>query len=185
LGRAWRNAAGVGLSIALLVLALPASAASNKALRQAGNILIIALPASAVGVTLLHKDWKGLGEFVFAAGLTVGSAYALRQLIHERRPDHSDFQSMSPPDLALADSAGDYLWNRYGWRYGVPAYVGRFVVSYALSDARKNHWYDTLASGALAYGFNYAFVTRYRRSRVHVAIEPEPGGASLRISMNL
>ena len=164
--------------------ALPAAAA-GKSLRNAGNILVVALPVSAVGVSLLHNgDWRGLSQFAVSAGLTVGAAYALRQAIRVRRPDHSDFNSFSPPDVALADSSAAYLWQRYGWRYGVPAYIGRFVVSYALSDDKKNHWYDTLASSALAFGFNYAIVTRYHPQRYRVSLEPEPNGASLHFTMN-
>ena len=106
---------------------------------------------------------------------------ALREIVRIRRPDHSDFQCFTPPDLALADSAGDYLWDRYGWKYGVPAYAARFLVSYALSDAKKNHWYDTAASAALAYGFNYALVSRYHERPVRVSFDPEPNGASLHL----
>ncbi len=174
----------LGIAAALLAPYGPAEAA-DASLRKAGNILTIALPVGAVGVSLLHDgDWKGIGEFALSAGLTVGSAYALRQLVRERRPDKTDFDSMAPPDVALADASADYLWSRYGWRYGVPAYAARFVVSYALSDAKKNHWYDTFASSALAFGFNYAIVTRYHPHRYHIALEPEPNGASLHFVMN-
>jgi hypothetical protein len=164
----------------------PAVAAPSKTLRNAGNILLVALPVTAVGVSLAHDgDWKGIGQFALAAGLTVGAAYALRATVRIQRPDHSDFNSFSPPDVALADSSASYLWQRYGWQYGVPAYVARAVVSYALSDAKKNHWYDTLASSALAFGFNYALVTRYHPNRSYnVSVDPEPGGASVHLTMN-
>ena len=183
---------GVALRRAILVcaaLVIPASAsaaAPDSSLRKAGNILTVALPVTAIGVTLLHhRDWRGLGEFAVSAGLTVGAAYAIRQMVREQRPDHSDFHTLTPPDLALADASADYMWSRYGWRYGVPAYAASALVSYALSDAKKNHWYDTLASGALAFGFNYAIVDRYHEHRVHVTAGPTPsGGAMLRFAVN-
>jgi len=167
---------------ALLLLASPADAASTS-LRNAGNALIIALPVAAAGASALHRDWKGFGEFTISAALTVGTAYALRQMVRDRRPDHSDFRGFTPPDLALADSSADYLWNRYGWQYGVPAYAAQLVSSYALTDGKKNHWYDTLGSAALAFGFDYAIVSRYRSSRYHLRVEPQPNGASLRFVM--
>jgi len=168
---------------ALLAFATPASA-TNKALRNTGNYLLIALPATAIGVSLAHDgDWKGLGQFALAAGLTVGSAYALRSAVRIRRPDGSDMDSFSPPDVALADSSASYLWQRYGWHYGVPAYIARAIVSYALSDAKKNHWYDTLASSALSFGFNYALVTPYRARRYGFSVQPEQGGASVHFAM--
>jgi hypothetical protein len=176
----------IGLTALLALAAQPAAAAGDKTLRKTGNILLVALPVSAIGVSLLHDgDWKGIGQFALAAGLTVGSAYALRQAVRIRRPDHTDFDSFSPPDVALADASASYMWQRYGWKYGVPAYVARAVVSYALSDAKKNHWYDTLASSALAFGFNYAIVTRYHpQQRYNLSVEPEPNGASVHFSMN-
>ncbi|MEJ0027533.1 MAG: hypothetical protein WDN01_16025 [Rhizomicrobium sp.] len=168
---------------AAILLTAPPAFAADAGLRKAGNIINIALPVSAAGVALLHRDWKGFGEFAVAAGLTVGTTYALNQIVRIRRPDHSDFHSFAPPDLALADSSADFLWDRYGWQYGMPAYAARFVSSYALTDNKKNHWYDTLASAAVAYGFNYAIVTRYRPQRYRLSVEPEPNGASLHFVM--
>lgn len=182
LGVAFRRAIVV---CAALLIPASASAASGD-LRKVGNILTVALPVTAIGVSLLHhRDWRGLGEFAVSAGLTVGSAYMIRQMVRERRPDGSDFHTLTPPDLALADASADYMWSRYGWRYGVPAYLASALVSYSLSDAKKNHWYDTLASGALAFGFNYAIVDRYHERRVHVTAETTPhGGAMLRFAIN-
>ena len=175
------------LCLAAMALASTPASAASKALRNTGNILLVALPVSAVGVSLAHDgDWKGIGQFALAAGLTVGAAYALRSAVRIERPDRSDFNSFSPPDVALADSSASYLWQRYGWQYGVPAYAARFLVSYALTDAKKNHWYDTLASSALSFGFNYALVTRYhenRRYRMDVLPE-DGGGASVHFTMN-
>lgn len=175
-----------GLAALAAVVSSPAAAAGSKALRNTGNILLVALPVTAIGVSLAHDgDWKGIGQFALAAGLTVGSAYALRAAVRIQRPDHSDFNSFSPPDVALADSSASYLWQRYGWQYGVPAYAARFLVSYALTDADKNHWYDTLASSALSFGFNYALVTRYHDQRYRMSVQPQPGGgASVHFSMN-
>ncbi len=159
----------------------------DPSMRKAANIVTIALPITAIGVSLLHhRDWKGIGEFAVSAGLTVGSALIIRQIVRNQRPDHlGDFHSLTPPDLALADASSDYMWSRYGWRYGVPAYLASAFVSYALTDAKKNHWYDTLATGALAFGFNYAIVDRYRPGRYHVSAEAAPnGGAMVRFAVN-
>ncbi len=184
-GEVTRLAGVCGVALLACVVALPAAAA-DATLRHVGNAITIALPVTAIGVSLMHhRDWKGIGEFAVSTGLTVGAAYLLRQTVREQRPDHSDFHTMTPPDVALADASADYMWSRYGWRYGVPAYAGSLLVSYALSDDKKNHWYDTLASGALAFTFNYAFVERYRPQRYRLSVVPEPGGASLHFSMRL
>lgn len=139
---------------------------SQKTIENVGNGVALALPVVAGGVSLLHdQDWDGLGEFIEATGLTVGSALILKQIVHERRPDHSDYQSFPSDTAALADSSADYLWARYGWQYGLPAYAAALFVGYSRVDAKKHHWYDVAASGAIAFGFNYAFVTRYQGDR--------------------
>ncbi|HEX4303490.1 MAG TPA: hypothetical protein VHZ78_11915 [Rhizomicrobium sp.] len=179
---------GAFLACAFMLAAVPAAASStpDPSLRKAANIITIALPVTAIGVSLLHhEDWKGIEEFAVSAGLTVGTAYLLRQSIRDRRPDHSDYHGLTPPDLALADASSDYLWSRYGWRYGVPAWIASGVVSYALTDGRKNHWYDTLGTGVIAFGFNYALVDRYHPGRFHVSADPVPGGGGMvHVSMN-
>lgn len=187
MGRGFARACAVLFGgVALLAATVSPAAAAGSDLRKAGNIVVIALPAAAVGISLAHDgDWKGLGEFAISTGLTVGSAYLIRELVRENRPDHSDMHTLTPPDLALADASANYLWSRYGWKYGVPAYALRFVVSEGLTDAKKNHWYDTLATSALAFTFNYAFVTNWKdEQRYRFSVNPQPGGASLRFTMN-
>jgi membrane-associated phospholipid phosphatase len=135
---------------------------ADKGIEQAGTAVAIALPVAAVGVSLLHdRDWEGLGQFALSTGLTVGTALILKQVVREQRPDHSDFQSFPSDTTALAASSAAYMWDRYGWEYGLPALAATAFVGYSRVKARKHHWYDAAASGALAVGFNYAFVTHF------------------------
>ena len=172
---------------AVLVWAAPAAAATpSKHLEQAGTAIAIAMPIAAGTISLLHDgDWQGIKQLVIATGLTVGTAMLLKQIVHERRPDLSDDHSFPSETAALADSSTDYLWDRYGWRYGVPALLASTFVGYTRTNAKKHHWYDVAASGAIAFGFNYAIVTRYHPSgRYHVYADADPDGLHLRFAMN-
>jgi membrane-associated phospholipid phosphatase len=161
---------GTTLSCCLLssLLALhitPAAAGSNKSLETAGTAVAIAMPITATGISLMHHgDWDGVYELGASTALTVGTALILKQVVREERPDHSDFQSFPSDTAALAYSSADYLWGRYGWEWGVPAYAAAMFVGYSRVAAKKHHWYDVAASSALAFGFNYAIVTRYRNN---------------------
>ena len=105
----------------------PASASttissSDQTIGNAGTAVAIAMPLFAGGISLLHdQDWNGVFELSVSSGLTVGTALILKQIVHEQRPDHSDYQSFPSDTAALAYSSADYLWGRYGWEYGVPA----------------------------------------------------------------
>lgn len=171
-------------SMTLMILAFgstaPAEAASASKIETAGKAVAYALPLVAVGVSLAHhEDWDGVAELGVSTAATLGAAYLLSHIVREQRPDHSDFHSLPSDTAALADAPADYLWARYGWQYGVPAYAAAIFVGYSRVDARKHHWYDVAASSVIAFGVNYAIVTRYHennRYRFYGSADPDSVG---------
>ena len=159
---------------------VPAEAASTSKIETAGKAVAYALPLVAVGVSLAHhEDWDGVAELGVSTAATLGAAYLLSHIVREQRPDHSDFHSLPSDTAALADASADYLWARYGWQYGVPAYAAALFVGYSRVDAKKHHWYDVAASSVIAFGVNYAIVTRYHennRYRVYGSADPDSIG---------
>ena len=147
-------------AILCAALAVPAQAATTLSKRQKtiedlGTGVAIALPLIAGGVTLYKHDPKGSLQLITETILTVGTAYALKSIVRERRPDGSDFHSFPSETTALSASGSSFLWRRYGWEYGLPAFAATQFVSYSRVQADKHHWYDTLASSAIAVGYAY------------------------------
>jgi membrane-associated phospholipid phosphatase len=163
-----------------------AAAPIDKKIETAGTIVAVSLPMAAVGISLLHHhDWEGIAELTESTALTVGAALILKQIVREQRPDHSDFQSFPSETAALAYSPAYYLWDRYGWRYGVPAYAAALFVGYARVKSKQHHWYDVAASSALALGVNYALVTRYHASnRYSVYASADGDTVGIHFAMN-
>lgn len=148
------------LAAALLAAAIaPAQAVSTESL---GTDVAIALPLIAGGITAAKSDWTGMAELGLDGIATVGTAYGLKHIIKEKRPDGSDFQSMPSDTSALAFAPAQYLWDRYGWEYGLPAYAAAGFVAWSRVDARKHHWYDVVASAGLAFGYSKLITTRYQ-----------------------
>ena len=177
------------IGIALLLIApIPeaATAASMSKVETAGKAVAIALPLVSVGISLAHhEDWDGVAELSVSTAATLGVAYLINHVVREQRPDHSDFHSLPSDTAALADSSADYLWARYGWQYGVPAYAAAIFVGYSRVDAKKHHWYDVAASGLIAYGVNYAIVTRYHENRQYrVYGSADPDAIGIHFAMN-
>jgi membrane-associated phospholipid phosphatase len=179
------------LSIALALAApLPALAATpitsrEKAIENVGTGVAIALPVIAGGITLYKHDRKGLWQLAEETVLTVGTAYILKQIVRERRPDGSDWQSFPSETTALSASGSSYLWGRYGWRYGLPALAATEFVSWSRVQAKQHHWYDTLASSAIAGGYGYFITTPFeRRYRIHTELEMSPDGGMVHMSYN-
>ena len=171
---------------AMLMLPLQAEAAGNNTLTKAGDILRIALPAAAAGISLYKDDYTGLKQFAIAYVATVGIAYGLKQVIHERRPDGSDWHSMPSASAASAQAASAYLWHRYGWEYGVPAFGLALLTGYSRVQAKKHHWYDVAASDVIAFSVNYLVVSRYHKpySPYEFSMGATPDSVSVQFAMN-
>src|ERR1700761_3117416 len=163
------------LFAALMVpaLASPALAGSSESI---GTDVAIALPVIAGGITLYKDDWMGAAQLTVDTVATVGLAYGLKHVIKEQRPDKSDFQSMPSDTAALAFAPAQFLWDRYGWEYGLPAYGAATFVAWSRVDAQKHHWYDVAASAGIAFGMSQIFTTRYRAKGLTYGVAPTNGG---------
>jgi membrane-associated phospholipid phosphatase len=125
----------------------------------------------------------GFAQWTVETALTLGTAYALKNIVHEERPNGSDFHSFPSGTTALAASGSSYLWGRYGWEYGLPATAFTQFVSYSRVQAREHHWYDTLASSGIAAGYSYILTTPFKkRFGVDTSLSATPGGAYLHVS---
>lgn len=92
----------------------------------------------------------------------MGTAYGLKHLVHEQRPDHTDFQSFPSEQSALAFSSAAFMWDRYGWEYGLPAYAAASFVGFARVDTRHHHWWDVVTSAEIAWLYSRLITTRYQ-----------------------
>jgi membrane-associated phospholipid phosphatase len=162
------------LRAALCVLAcLPATPASADS-ESTGTAVAVALPLLAGGYTVYKRDWTGLAQLSVDTIATVGTAYALKQFVREQRPDKSDFKSFPSDTSALAFAPAQFLWDRYGWEIGVPAYAAAGYAGWTRIDAKKHHWYDVAASAGIAFTFSKVFTTRYRAKGLRYGLEASP-----------
>ena len=169
---------------AILLLAAGSEAACAASSESLGTDVAIALPLIAGGITLAKEDWKGSAQLTVDTVATVGIAYGLKHVIREQRPDKSDFQSMPSDTSALAFAPAQFLWDRYGWQYGVPAYAAATFVAWSRVDAQKHHWYDVTASAALSFGVSKIFTTTYHPAGMRYGVTPTEGGAYAALSYN-
>ena len=165
------------------VLVVKPLTSTEKNIETLGTGVAIAVPLIAGGISAYKHDWTGIAQLGTETFLTVGTAYALKQFVRERRPDGSDFHSFPSGTTALSASGSSYLWGRYGWSYGLPAFFATQFVSYSRVQAKQHHWYDTLASSAIAAGYGYAVTTPFKkRYGVNTAISATPDGAYVQLS---
>jgi membrane-associated phospholipid phosphatase len=156
---------------------------TRKDIETLGTGMAIALPVTAAGIAWFKHDRIGLAELAAEGILTVGTAYALKNIVREERPDGSDYQSFPSETTAAAASGSSFLWGRYGWEYGVPAEAATAFVSFSRVEARQHRWYDTLASSAIAAGYGFVLTTPFKRKyNIDTALEASPDGGAMRFS---
>ena len=152
---------------------------------SAGTDVAIALPLVAGGLTVWKEDWQGSAQLAVTTLLTVGTAYGLKHVVREERPDHSDFKSFPSDTSALAFAPAQFLWQRYGWEYGLPAYAAAGFVGYSRVDTDKHHWWDVAASAAISLGYNLIFTSEYEpKNSLYTNISPIKGGAYAKVYYN-
>ena len=156
-----RLCCAMAIGLAALQPGTTASAKSDD-IETAGTGIAIALPIAAGGIALYHDyDWQGVAQLVADTGATVGTAFLLKHVLKEERPDHSDDQSFPSDTAALAFAPAQFLWDRYGWQYGVPAYAAAAFSGYSRVESRQHHWWDVAASAGMAFGYGKLFTSRY------------------------
>jgi len=157
--------------------------AKSDSIERAGQAIAIALPVAAGGVSIAKNDWTGVAQMVVVTGATVGTALLLKHFIHEERPDHSDNQSFPSDTAALAFAPANFLWDRYGWQYGLPAYLAAGFVGYSRIESRQHHWWDVAASAGFAFGYSHLITTPYlRRYGIYSEAYAMPHGAYVGVS---
>lgn len=146
----------------LLIVAVCLAASGAEASDSAGKAVAIGLPIAAAGVSLLHDwDWQGVKQLAVDETLDIGTALVLKQLVRERRPNGSDFRSFPSLTTAVAAGPAAYLWDRYGWEYGAPAYLAAGYVGYSVVDAKEHHWWDAVASVGIAWTWSRLITTEW------------------------
>jgi membrane-associated phospholipid phosphatase len=138
-------------ALALLVAALvPSPARAGDGFETFGDVMRVALPAAALGISAVKRDGDGALQLAASAVPTFALTYGLKAVVHEERPDHSGDDSFPSGHASSAFLGASYLHYRYGWKYGLPAYTLAALGGASPVEADKHFVHDVLASAAIA-----------------------------------
>src|SRR5437899_5516388 len=167
--------------LAALLLSAIGNFTSHAAdgIQTAGDILQLALPATAAGLTLGYRDWTGTLEFGESAGVTLGATYALKYTVNERRPNGGS-QSFPSAHTSISFSAAEFMRKRYGWEYGVPAYAAASFVAYSRVESGEHHPHDVVAGAGIGILSSYIFTKPYKDW--HVGMEGDTRSFGVRLA---
>lgn len=150
-------------------------------IENSGTVLSIALPLAAGAMSLPKDDVGGREQLAEVLAFSVGTTYGLKYTIDARRPNGGN-HSFPSAHTSVSVAAADFIGHRYGWNYGVPAYLAAGFVGYSRIDAKAHHRYDVLAGGVIGILASTLFTTHYQDRSIKVSILPLDYGGSFRVS---
>jgi membrane-associated phospholipid phosphatase len=171
------------LAFSCLLVFSPATigpAHAKDLIEQAGNDLLFALPAATVGLALFKGDITGLWEYGLSSALSQGSTFGLKYSVHELRPNGRDYLSFPSGHSSATFTAAEFLWKRYGWQYGAPAFALATFTAYSRVESRNHFVHDVAAGAALGFFSSYIFTKPFHG----VQIAPVTDGRSFGIIAN-
>lgn len=133
---------------------------------------------------MAKKDWEG-GKQLFlsllaAAAVTEG----LKAVVHERRPNGGD-HSFPSGHASMSFAGATYLQMRYGWRYGIPAFLTAAFVGYSRVEADEHWTKDVLGGAAIGIASGLIFTSRYRKEPGQAFVVPSIGRHSVAVALGL
>ena len=135
---------------------------SQNAQKTAGDILLFTMPAMAMGSTFIWQDGqKGTYQFSKALAGTLAVTYGLKLAINKERPNGENNNSFPSGHTSVAFTSAAFVQKRYGWEYGIPAYLLAGYVGYTRIEANKHDAVDVVAGAAIGIGMGYLFTKRY------------------------
>jgi membrane-associated phospholipid phosphatase len=160
----------VCLMIAALSLPTATVMAEYKSDLLAADILTAAVPLTGLAVAHFTGDTEGRKQWLrnLLVNQVLTSAFRLgfNETSLGRRPNGNSYGFPSGHVAAIMSGA-TFLGERYGWKWGAPAYLAAASVAYIRVKEDKHYWRDVIAAGGLAYGV--ALLTVTPKNATHLA----------------
>jgi membrane-associated phospholipid phosphatase len=136
---------------------------TQKKHKTVGDVLVVAVPALALGSTFLWKDdTNSTIQFSKTLVGTLALSYGLKLIIHKPRPNNENNNSFPSAHTSVAFASAGFIHERYGWKFGVPAYVLASYVGYSRIKAKKHDGWDVGVGALIGIGMSHLFTQVYQ-----------------------
>lgn len=120
---------------------------------------MVALPATALGTTLIIGDKKGTWQFTKGFLLNQMMTMGLKEIINKPRPFNNGYKAFPSGHTSTTFQAASFIHKRYGIKYGIPAYLLAGFTGFSRINAKRHDGWDVLAGGAIGVLSSYLFTT--------------------------
>ena len=125
----------------------------------AADVLQYAIPAVAYGTTFLYGDSEGRTQFYKSAATCLAVTQGLKRTIFEERPAGHGTDSFPSGHTSSSFLGASFIQRRYGWKFGIPAYMLASYVGWSRVDSKAHYIHDVLAGAAIGVVSTYLFTT--------------------------
>lgn len=142
---------------------LPVMSQGREAVKTSTDIAMFAPAAVGAGAALIKGDYKGLLQLGEALAVQVAVCYGLKYTVKKQRPDGSDMHAFPSNHTGFSFAGATFLMKRYGWQWGVPAYLLSGYVAWGRIYARRHDVWDVLAGAAIGVGSGFLFTRPFAK----------------------
>lgn len=142
-------------------------------LEDAGDILQLALPVSAGLLSLIEKDYTGTKKLIISYGTAMLITHSLKYITRKARPEgRKRFDSFPSGHTSSAFSGASFLQRRYGWDYGIPAYILATLVGISRMEGPDGYHdiYDVLGGAAVGITSTYLFTKPFEKPKFEIQL---------------
>jgi len=166
------------LTICIFYFTTSANAKTNDAFVKFGDWGQAILPISAAVIAYSKENnYEGVTQLAKTYACTMLVTYALKYTIRAERP-RGGRNSFPSGHSSSAFGGASFLAFRYGYKYGIPAYIGAIAIGASRIHGRHHHLADVVASATISVVAAHIFTTRYKEA-VKFSTSPVKGGGQL------
>ena len=151
----------------------------SKAIETSGDVLLFAMPATALGGSLIAKDYKGTWQFTKGLLLNQGVTYLLKETLNKPRPFDNGDNAFPSGHTSTTFQSAAFIQKRYGWKLGIPAYALAGFTGFSRIHAQRHDGWDVLAGAVVGIGSAYLFTTPYQKKHMSLTFSGSDEGFAL------
>ena len=144
-----------------LVMSIGLPAIAGEPVTGLGDTLQLLIPASGYVATWFLDDEEGRDQFCRSYGTSFAITHILKLTVNERRPNGNNTASFPSGHTSSAFQGASFIQQRYGWSYGLPAYLGAAYTGWSRVELGAHYSHDVFAGAAVGILSSYMFTTPY------------------------
>lgn len=160
------------LWLVILAMCIPVTLqAQSKFVKRSTDILCLTPSLTGLVKAVVDKDRKGFIQLGLSTVTGIAVNYGLNACIRKDRPEMpleagwSDHHAFPSTHTMAAFNGASFLMRRYGWKWGVPAYVVSSYVAWGRVNVGKHDWLDVLGGAFVGAGSAFLYTRPFMKNK--------------------